>query len=112
MRDYTRQLMREAHESGAPVIRPLFYEFPRMAGAYDVTDEYLYGPDVLVAPVTAPGLSSRRVALPGGVRWTELSTGKDYEGGQTIEVACPIDRIPVFLREGKHLEWKQVLESK
>ncbi len=111
MRDYTRQLMREAHESGAPVIRPLFYQFPQLENAHAITDEYMYGPDVLVAPVTHPGASTRRVLLPHGVRWTELSTGVEYEGGQTIEVACPIEHIPVFLRDGKHTEWKKVLDA-
>lgn len=101
LRDYTRQLMKEAHENGAPVMRPLFFEFQNDEKAWDIKDEYLYGPDILVAPIIYEGATSREVYLPKGSDWTDAHTGKIYNGGQTLAVEAPIDIIPVFLRDGK-----------
>lgn len=81
MRDYTRELMRQAHESGSPVIRALFYEFPEDRDCYDITDQYLYGPDVLVCPVCHEGAMSRKVYLPqvqnGSVLMMVRPSGED-----------------------------------
>lgn len=101
LRDYTRQLMKEAHENGAPIMRPLFFEFQNDENVWDIKDEYLYGPDILVAPIIYEGAMWRTVYLPKGTNWTDAHSGKNYEGGQTITVEAPIDVIPVFLRQGK-----------
>ena len=105
MRDYTRSLMKEAHEKGTPVMRPLFYEFPQDPACWESEECYLYGSDVLVAPIAHEGALSRPVYLPAGASWTELHTGKVYEGGQTITAGAPLAVIPVFLRDGRHSEW-------
>ncbi|MBQ4321608.1 MAG: glycoside hydrolase family 31 protein [Oscillospiraceae bacterium] len=96
MRPYIRSLMRAAHETGAPVMRPLFYVFPEDAKAWDVKDAYMFGPDLLVAPVMTYGARTREVYLPAGTKWTEESTGKEYSGGQTVTAEAPLDVIPVF----------------
>lgn len=101
LRDYTRNLMKEAHEKGAPVMRPLFYEFQNDDNVWDIKDEYLYGSDLLVAPILYEGSISRKVYLPKGSHWTEAHTGSIFEGGQTIHVDAPLNTIPVFLRDGK-----------
>lgn len=101
MRDYTRSLMNEAHEKGAPVMRALFYEFPEDPLCWDIKDSYMYGPDVLVAPVCYEKARNRKVYLPAGASWTLASTGAVYEGGQELEVEAPLDTLPVFLRDGK-----------
>ena len=101
MRDYTRSVMREAHEKGHPVMRTLFYEFPQDEKCWNITDEYMFGPDILVAPVVQPKVSSRLVYLPEGASWTDLADGKVYEGGQVCEIQAPIEKIPVFLRDGR-----------
>ena len=80
IRPYVRALMRTAHETGAPLLRPLFYEFPEDAQAWTCKDEFLFGPDLLVAPVLEPGEGGRRVYLPEG-SWTHLFTGETFEGG-------------------------------
>ena len=98
MRPYTRELMREAHEKGTPVMRPLFYEFAEDEAAWDVKDAYMFGADLLVAPVMTYGAREREVYLPAGAKWTEESTGKVYEGGQTVMAEAPLDVIPVFRR--------------
>ena len=112
MRPYTRELMRQAHETGAPVIRTLFFEFPDDPAAWDRKDEYLYGPDVLVAPVAEAGARQREVYLPAGASWTDLADGTSYPGGQTLLVEAPLHRIPAFLRNGAHAEWVGALEPK
>lgn len=101
MRDYTREVMKEAHEKGSPVMRAMFYEFPEDKACWDVKDAYMFGPDILVAPICHEKMMSREVYLPEGASWTNASTGEVYEGGKTYVVDAPIDTLPVFLRDGK-----------
>ena len=101
MRDYTRELMRQAHEKGSPVMRTLFYEFPEDSACWDITDSYMFGSDILVAPVVYEGARSRKVYLPKGAQWVQAGSGKRYEGGQSYEIDAPIETLPVFLRDGK-----------
>ncbi len=101
LRDYTRSLMAEAHEKGSPVMRALFYEFPKDQTCWTVEDEYMYGGRYLVAPVLHAGARKRSVYLPAGCLWTDLNTGSEYAGGQSIEVECPIEAMPVFIRGGE-----------
>lgn len=103
MKPYITRLMREAHEVGTPVMRPLFYDFPGDKAAWDVEDEYLFGPDVLVAPVMQAGMTSRRVYLPAGADWVDVNTKAVYSGGSTVQVPAPLDSIPVFQRKGADL---------
>ena len=101
MRDYTRELMRQAHEKGSPVMRTLFYEFPEDSACWDITDSYMFGPDILVAPVVHKGARSRQVYLPKGAEWVQAGSGKRYEGGKSYEIDAPIETLPVFLRDGR-----------
>ncbi|MGN1140398.1 MAG: TIM-barrel domain-containing protein [Oliverpabstia sp.] len=101
MRDYTRSLMKEAHEKGTPVMRALFYEFPHDDVCWDITDSYMFGPDILVAPICHEKMQSRKVYLPKGASWTCAGTGQVYEGGREYEIEAPISTMPVFLREGR-----------
>ena len=80
-------------------MRPLFYAYPEDARAWEIDDEYLFGDDLLIAPVLTLGARSRRVYLPAGT-WTDAYTGRRYEGNTTLEADAPLDRIPVFIREG------------
>ena len=94
--------MEEAHEKGTPVMRTLFYMYPQDKKCWDIEDEYLYGPDILVAPILEAGQKTREVYLPAGENWIEYATGKTYEGGQTVEAVAEVDIIPVFLKEGSN----------
>lgn len=105
MRDYTRGLMKEAHEKGTPVMRTLFYEFPEDEKCWEAEEQYFYGSDLLVAPAAYPGMRRREVYLPKGTFWTDLHTGEVYEGNQTVMAEAPVERIPVFIREGRHPEF-------
>jgi hypothetical protein len=70
---------------------------------WNVSDEYLFGPDLLVAPVMEAGLTQRQVYLPDGTQWTDAWTGEVLAGGQTITVDAPLDIIPLFVRDGANL---------
>jgi alpha-D-xyloside xylohydrolase len=99
LRPYVRAVFDEAHTDGQPVLRGLFHGFPEDPRAWTTADEFLFGPDLLVAPVLQAGARNRTVYLPGGARWTDLWTRVSYEGGQTVEVEAPLERIPVFGRD-------------
>ena len=100
LRPYTRTLMEEAHEKGTPVMRTLFYVYPQDKKCWEVEDEYLYGSEILVAPILYAGQRSREVYLPTEENWIEYATGKKYEGGQIVEAVADLDTIPVFVKEG------------
>jgi alpha-D-xyloside xylohydrolase len=104
LRPYTRRLMEEAHDSGQPVMRGVFHEFPADARAWDLPDQYMFGADLLVAPVVVAGARSRSVYLPAGATWTDLRTGETAAGGQTLEVGASLESIPVFARDGARPE--------
>ena len=101
MKDYIRDVMKNASENGDPVMRTVFYEFPQDKNVYDLKDQFMFGSDILVCPVVEPGVKSRSVYLPEGASWTLAHDGKVYEGGQTVEIETPIETFPVFLRDGK-----------
>ncbi|MFF0000422.1 glycoside hydrolase family 31 protein [Streptomyces avermitilis] len=103
LKPYVLDVMRAAHEEGLPVMRPLFLEFPEDRAAWSVDDAYLFGPDLLVAPVLTAGATSRTAYLPAGAWWTDAWTGQEYEGGTAVTVDAPLDRIPLFLRDGARL---------
>jgi alpha-D-xyloside xylohydrolase len=99
MREYSRQLMREAHEQGKPPMRPMFYEFPYDPACDLLKDQYMYGEKYLVAPMMYAGMREREVYLPAGARWTNVDTGETFSGGQTVLAKAPLDVIPVFVKD-------------
>ena len=101
LRPYVRQCMKDASETGAPVMRPLFYDFPEDKASWQVEDSYMFGPDLLVSPVMEAGAVTREIYLPAGAVWTDAYTGEVYEGGQKVTVPAPLDIIPVMIRDGK-----------
>lgn len=98
MKPYITEIMKEAHEKGTPVIRPLFYDFPQDKLCFDIVDEYMFGPDVLVAPILYKGYTSRKVYLPEGAKWKDVNSGKIFNGGQWIDYDAPLEIIPLFLK--------------
>jgi alpha-D-xyloside xylohydrolase len=97
---YTRSLLYQATQTGMPVMRPLIFAFPADENLTDMWDEYLYGSELLVAPVTTAKATERKVYLPAG-RWLNYNDkGTLYEGKQTITVAAPLNELPLFVREG------------
>lgn len=104
MRPYIRECMRAASETGAPVMRPLFFDFPEDKKCWETEDVYMFGPDVLVAPVMELGARERTLYLPKGAEWKDAVSGNLYEGGQTVTVDAPLSVIPVFVRDGKDIK--------
>ncbi len=97
---YLRELCGEASARGLPVQRPLFLHFPDDRRTYAVQDCYLYGADLLVAPVWKAGESVRDLYLPAGADWVHLWTGRVFAGGTDVSVDTPLGRPAVFFRQG------------
>lgn len=100
---YIYSLARHTYESGAPFMRALWMDFPGDPKVADIGDEYMFGPDFLVAPVASQGQTRKQVYLPAGADWYDYWTDIRVSGGRTITVDAPIDRIPVFVRAGSIL---------
>lgn len=101
LRPYIRDCMKAAADTGAPVMRPLFYDFPEDKKSWEVEDSYMFGPDLLVSPVMEAGARERKIYLPEGADWTDAYTKEVYKGGRTVTVPAPLDVIPVMIRDGK-----------
>jgi alpha-D-xyloside xylohydrolase len=84
-------------------MRALFMDFPNDPNVADLGDEYMFGPDLLVTPVTEQGSTTKRVYLPAGADWYNYWTNERLHGGQWIEASAPIETIPLFVRAGSIL---------
>lgn len=96
---YVRHLCDEASATGLPTQRPLFLHYPDERDLFAVQDQYLYGADLLVAPVIEEGALAREVILPGGEPWRHAWTGVDFAPGRH-RIPAPIGQPPVFYRPG------------
>lgn len=101
LRPYVMEQMKLASAKGLPPMRPLLFDFGHDPKTAEVEDQFLFGPDILVAPVTKFGMRSRPVYLPAGTEWIDAWTGKTFQGGQVITADAPIEHIPVYLRGDK-----------
>jgi alpha-glucosidase (family GH31 glycosyl hydrolase) len=97
---YLYTLARRAHDSGAPLLRPMYIGWPRHGDAYSHSHQYMLGPHLLVAPVGTPGdPATKEVWFPPG-RWTDVFTGRRYSGPAVRRLSVPLERMPVFARSG------------
>jgi Glycosyl hydrolases family 31/Ricin-type beta-trefoil lectin domain/Domain of unknown function (DUF5110)/Carbohydrate binding module (family 35) len=100
---YTYTMARQANQTGLPIVRPMYLEYPANDAAYGATGEYLYGDDLLVAPITTPndgnGNGSASVWVPPGT-WTDYFTGATYTGPATVTMTAPLSRMPVLVKAG------------
>jgi alpha-glucosidase (family GH31 glycosyl hydrolase) len=98
--DYLYACAQQAHRDGTPIVRPLFFHDLMDALAYTIDDQFLLGPDILVAPVVTEGATTRDVYLPQGT-WRDLWTGQTHAGRATLAAhPAPCPGLPLFLREG------------
>ncbi|WP_080932481.1 TIM-barrel domain-containing protein [Xanthomonas albilineans] len=97
---YIYTLAGDTYHHDGVIMRGLPMDFPDDPKVADINDQYLFGPAFLVAPVTRFGATSRQVYLPAGTSWIDFNSGKRYDGGQTIEAAAPLERMPLFVRAG------------
>lgn len=107
LRPYIDKLYENAHNHGDPLMRPLFWHYPDEPQSWQTEDQYLFGEDLLIAPVMQVGQRQREVWLPGGHCWVSLD-GERYQGGQRVTVVAALETIPLFIREGSPLVTKLV----
>jgi alpha-glucosidase (family GH31 glycosyl hydrolase) len=96
---YTYTLAFTAHCEGLPLMRPLVLNYPNDPQVWEMATQYLWGDDLLVAPVTRGGADHWPVYLPAG-NWYDFWTSEAFHGPVAIEVAAPLERLPLFVRAG------------
>jgi alpha-D-xyloside xylohydrolase len=95
---YIERCLEETYATGLPLCRPMALAFPEAREAHAFDTQYLFGPDLLVAPVLLPG-GRVTVWLPEGV-WHDWHTGARHVGPARLEETMPLDRFPLYAREG------------
>lgn len=103
LKPYLRQCMKDAHETGLPVMRAMFIDFPEDPICWEVEGQYMLGKDILVAAVLNNGERTRTLYLPKGADWIYAPDMTEYEGGQIVTVDAPLEIIPVFTRSSSNL---------
>ena len=98
MKPYIKKTANEAQTKGLPMIRAMFLEFPNDTKAWEVSDQYMFGSNYLVAPVTEYGVRERNVYLPKG-KWEAMDGSGIIESkGEFVIAKAPIDYMPVYLK--------------
>ncbi|NMF07255.1 glycoside hydrolase family 31 protein [Clostridium beijerinckii] len=105
---YIYDMMWECSKSGAPLIRPLLFNYQSDKNTYEINDEFLCGDNILVAPVVEQGLKARTIYLPEGETWVDYWTKEEYKGGQYIIKKTPLDLCPIFIKGGTLIPVGQV----
>jgi alpha-glucosidase len=96
---YLYSVMHDASESGIPAIRPMMLEYPGDERTYSLDDQFLFGSDLLIAPVLREAATQRSVYLPAG-DWYDYWSGERFAGGKWIDVPVTLASIPIFVRAG------------
>ena len=103
--DYSYSYAQEAHDTGMPIVRPLFLVDPNTRDAWANWWTYLYGPDLVVSHVWQIGERQVQVYLPAGAKWRDAwNPGKVYDGGQTITAHVELHQIPLYIKDGSTLQ--------
>ncbi len=100
---YIYTMARRTYDDALPLCRPMYYDYPEAEEAYTEKNEYMFGDNMLVNPVTEPmkdGRAEKRVWLPSGNDWYEVSSGTLLRGGQTVSRGFHIDEMPVYVKAG------------
>ena len=103
MLPYTYSLAAAVTHHDRTIMRPLVMDFRENPDVLEIGDEYLFGPSLLVSPVTAAGVTRRSVYLPRGAGWYDFWTGALQEGGRRIEAPAPYESLPLFVKAGSIL---------
>jgi alpha-glucosidase len=107
---YIYNVMEETSRTGVPALRPLLLEYPEDPRTYDLDDEFLFGRDLLAAPVLREGVTERELYLPAG-EWFDFWTGRPVSGGVTISIPVDLGTIPLFVRAGAFLFRQPVVQN-
>ena len=97
---YIYSLAGQAWLNDYTIMRGLTMDFSLDTAVFDITDQYMFGPALMVNPVTEYKARSREVYLPAGSNWYDLRTGRHYSGGSVTQADAPYEYMPVFVREG------------
>ena len=100
---YIYTLSAQASLKGYPLMRPLFYEFPDDWEAFDYYNEYMFGNNILVAPVIKQGQKVKTVYLPRGTKWYNFHTNRKFPGGNEYDIDLKINDIPLFVKGGSFI---------
>ncbi|PPK85897.1 alpha-D-xyloside xylohydrolase [Neolewinella xylanilytica] len=107
--DYVSEQAELARETGTPIARPLFLDYPDQEEAWEDWQTYLFGPDFLVSVVWESGVNEHRLYLPAGERWIDAwNPDSILEGGQYVTVDAPPYKTPVFIWEGSGRELRDL----
>ena len=114
MEPYLYTEARRTYDTGIAFLRPLYYDWPESSEAYASKDEYLFGDQILAAPVVSPadkasGLATRSVWLPAG-EWIEWPTGRHFTGPATLQRSFSIDQTPIYLKAGSIVPMQPPME--
>ncbi len=105
---YTNTAFHNSTLDGRPVQQALVYQFQDDPNVRNISDQFMWGNDIMVAPVVTKGATSRSVYLPKGKDWIDWWTGKRYTGNQTITVSAPLDVMPIFVAQGSVISTREV----
>ena len=97
---YIYSLTGKVYLDNYTIMRALAMDFPLDSNVYDIKDQFMFGPDILVNPVYEYKARERKVYLPAGTGWYDLNSGKYVNGGSMLEAAAPMSTIPLYIREG------------
>ncbi len=101
----------EVTHNRSTMMRALVMDFRDDPKVFSIADQFMFGPAIMVNPVTKAGATSRSVYLPAGCKWIDFWTGKTYAGGQTIEAAARLQTIPLFVRGGSIIPFAPPMQS-
>jgi alpha-D-xyloside xylohydrolase len=119
---YMYSLFAAVTRSAAMMMRALPLAFPRDPATHEITDQYLFGPALMICPVTSPMyyernstpilnvLKTRPVYLPSGAHWYDFWTHQVYAGGQTLDAAAPLETMPIYVRAGSIVPMSEVMQ--
>ena len=100
----------EAYQTGVPMMRPLMLEYPDDAETWNISDQFMVGNEVMIAPIMRPHTFHRLVYFPKG-RWIDYWTKEKFEGGRRYIVEAPLDRLPIFVKEGAMIARAEAKQS-
>lgn len=106
LKPYIKRMFDESTNSGIPIMRALFIEFPEdtktLENSYETT--YMFGSEILVVPIVDYGVKSLKIWLPAGVDWIHAFSGKEYVGGVEYDIPVDIEELPIFYKKGSSFQ--------
>lgn len=108
---YIYTLSYEANKLGYPIVRPLFFEFPKDTASYSVENEYMFGDEILVAPVMERKQKTKQIYFPDGNYWYDFWTNKRFVGGTSTTVNLNMETIPLFVKAGSFIPMTEPVSS-